>query len=807
MIGWAERPGIVGWLGRRAFTLNGIKRHAITATRVLRSGLFDGAWYLRQRPNLAGTYWPALVHYIFTGCHSDPSRDFCAQEYLYLNPDVARAGIPALLHYERYGRRAGRLVSLLETGKEIAFPEGTAAFTVDFGIQPPKKRRTAVFASYSGNGLIEPHVLYYLRGLKEVCDNIVFVTDNPLFKAEQNKLQGVVSCMLVARHGEYDFGSYRRGWEWAVQKGILEESDELVFCNDSCYGPFHPFTGVFDKMSRSKCDFWGLAMFATGNNNLEKASFHFQSFFLAFRHNVFNSDVFIDFMHNIRRLPEPARENVIAEYEFKLTPLLEQAGFKWESLTPYDFCLTHKSVPTNRPATTMLKYGMPLLKIKMYGESPHAESPAKALRVAKHLNPDLYCDLLPHYLDRMEAFKCRIKTRCLPAVDFTQHQLSFQNKLAIVGARIKNDEAIRVTFLVASSAMFPSRPLFEAMVQDPLFAPRIVVITELTLVNDTSQAERALKRLQAELPQAVILPAWTGDEVTPWYDISLDSDLVVYNSPYANSHFFYNPRFSYGRSFLPIHVNYGYYRSIYDRHVMAMDTYAYFWMAFFENEAVLEEYKRYSVLKGSNGVLTGYIKMDGLAEKQRRESSRKCILIAPHHSVDGGVNRVLGLSNFVRYAELFIELPERYPDIDFIFRPHPALFPVLSREKFWGEERVAEWCERMRSYSNVTWSDGGDYFQEFVDSDAIIQDCGSFLVEYLYTGKPCCYMLKSPRDIKSKFTPFGQECLEQCYLAYDASTIERFIDEVVIGGNDPLAGAREKFRHCILYTSDDADEG
>ena len=121
------------WIERRKPFVNGVSLLLAQGVRVLRSGVFDGRWYLRQHPNLAQSRLPGLFHYVWRMCVDDPSRDFCSQEYLHMNPDVARAGIPAILHYERYGRKAGRVVSLLETGREPKFPDGAESYSADFG--------------------------------------------------------------------------------------------------------------------------------------------------------------------------------------------------------------------------------------------------------------------------------------------------------------------------------------------------------------------------------------------------------------------------------------------------------------------------------------------------------------------------------------------------------------------------------------------------------------------------------------------------------------------------------------------------
>ncbi len=186
------------------------------------------------------------------------------------------------------------------------------------------------------------------------------------------------------------------------------------------------------------------------------------------------------------------------------------------------------------------------------------------------------------------------------------------------------------------------------------------------------------------------------------------------------------------------------------------------------------------------------------AEPWPRNGGRKRVLIAPHHSVEGGTNDTLALSNFQRYADYLLALLERHPELDFVFRPHPFLFTVLARPSKWGPEKVADWVARMKAHPNVRWSDEGDYFPAFASCDAIVQDCGSYLVEWFYTGKPCCYMLKDPADVAEKFAPLGRDCLSHCYLAYDEAAIEAFLRGVVEGGSDPKAAARDEFRKSVM---------
>ena len=363
---------------------------------------------------------------------------------------------------------------------------------------------------------------------------------------------------------------------------------------------------------------------------------------------------------------------------------------------------------------------------------------------------------------------------------------------------------LRVVFPVTNASIFPLRPLFDAMIRDESFDPSMLVIPDLRWRFDSPlpAMQKCFSDLAGSVPPERLSIA-EKDSKGKWIDALGGADIVGYSIPYMDS---YNPCFSPRRTikgdFLAISANYGYYRSIFDRSLLASDFYAYMWKAFFECEATLDEYRRYAINGGSNADLTGYIKMDALAAATRQPAStaprRKRILVALHHSVSDGMNKALELANFERFSDFFLSLPDRYPEIDFTFRPHPYLFKIMSNPFHWGAEKTDSYIAALKAKTNVTWSDAGDYFGDFASSDACIQDCGSYLVEYFYTKKPCCYMLKSEDDIDAKFAPLGRHCLENCYIAYDSDAIDDFIKSVVVGGHDPMKEKRCAFADSIM---------
>ena len=746
---------------------------------VRKSRFFDAEWYLKNNPDVAAAGMDPARHYVLYGVKSNrnPSPFFVNEEYYALHNDVRASKMNPLVHFEKYGRREGRPISLVEVSNPV-FPEGCIETERRFARAPRRHGRTAVVASYFGDGQISDALVYLLRGLREVVDNIVFVADCPILPDEIAKLDGVVAVAKFVRHGQYDFGSYRRGLAIARAEGFLDAgvADELVMMNDSNYGPVYSFADSFEKMSAVDCDFWGY----TGYNAF--GNVHISSYFYLFRRRIIDSAVLDDFLALVDGPIE--RDKVIIKFEFRLTRHLADAGFQWKTLVPMGF---RRGAPTKYPLSLCRQYEMPLLKVKAVNGDCY-ESVDATLDIVEKINPELRALIHPRSLVREHR-----------KITYAEHQASFPEKCAAIAAKVRSGGRVKAVFFVSSASMFPARPLFEAMLRDPLFDPFVCVIPDMRWRDGscTRDMEACEAELKSVLPTERLV-AVRPDEFGLWPDVLVDADVACYPSPYELSTFRYNPRYAVGRGFLPICVNYGYYRSVYDRHVMGGQSYAYMWKAFFECEETLSEYRSYSAVGGTNGDLVGYIKMDRLAAIVPKPHERKRVLVALHHSVEGGTNKMLALANFVRYADFFMKMPDRYPEIDFVFRPHPFLFKVLSYPKKWGPARVERYVSELRAKPNVIWSDGGDYFREFAESDACIQDCGSYLVEYFYTGKPCCYMLKDPADVDAKFAPLGKKCLENCYVAYASDAIDRFIRDVVVAGIDPKASARTEFAKSVM---------
>ena len=211
-------------------------------------------------------------------------------------------------------------------------------------------KRLAIFAGYDKNNIIDDYVLFYLKELNKFSD-IIYVADCEMQETELNKVKDYTIKAISEKHGEYDFGSYKRGYIYAKENNILENYDYLILCNDSVYGPFFSLEELFNKMKYYK--FCGLYK----SRDIKIAShYYIGSFFIIIEKEIFSSDIFSNFIISVKK--EEYKIKIIKNYEFGLSKLMIDSGVNIEGL----FSDTDIS---NRPYFEPLKLldeGFPFIK-------------------------------------------------------------------------------------------------------------------------------------------------------------------------------------------------------------------------------------------------------------------------------------------------------------------------------------------------------------------------------------------------------------------------------------------------------------
>lgn len=324
---------------------------------IKKSDFFDADWYLETYPDVKAANLDPALHFIRYGTNEgrDPSSRFSTIAYLSAYKDVATSGMNPLLHFIRYGLSENRdpKPNINVVKDSVINPEKPTQLNVF-----ERSNYVAIFAFFNEEGKVLPYVEYYLSALSQHA-TIIFVSDNYLPDEEINKVKPFIHAAICQRHGEYDFGSYKRGIQYARENGLLVNNQALILCNDSCIGPLHDISHTFDVMNKRKADFWGI----TSNAFMKP---HLQTYFLFFNRQVFDSPVFINFFNSIEK--KNTVKDVVISYEIPLTGLLSSNGFKWSSYitaTPFKPNPIQKKTegPEIRPLF-MLQNGSPFIKRK-----------------------------------------------------------------------------------------------------------------------------------------------------------------------------------------------------------------------------------------------------------------------------------------------------------------------------------------------------------------------------------------------------------------------------------------------------------
>lgn len=182
------------------------------------------------------------------------------------------------------------------------------------------QKRLFLFAGYNKNGIIDDALIYYIRALKKFGD-IILCMDSDTPNSELKKVQKYCVHTIGNRHGEYDFGSYKRAYIWATENLRLSNYDFMYLVNDSVYGPLCDMTSYFARMESLPCDAFGMAQ------KRHKTRAHIQSWFIGLRASVFRTEWFDDFMQSITKLV--SKTQITIEYEHGLSHMITNNGLKW----------------------------------------------------------------------------------------------------------------------------------------------------------------------------------------------------------------------------------------------------------------------------------------------------------------------------------------------------------------------------------------------------------------------------------------------------------------------------------------------
>lgn len=145
-----------------------------------------------------------------------------------------------------------------------------------------------------------------------------------------------------------------------------------------------------------------------------------------------------------------------------------------------------------------------------------------------------------------------------------------------------------------------------------------------------------------------------------------------------------------------------------------------------------------------------------------------------------------GGSSFVDFKDKIFELLEENENINLIFRPHPMTFQHFIDVGKLTKEEAKEYKDIYDKSDRMIYDDSPDYAKTFWESDILLTDVSTIIVEYFLTGKPIIYC-----DTGAKPNYLFAEMLNVFYVVNTWEEAKAKALEVA-ALNDPLKEKREK---------------
>lgn len=196
------------------------------------------------------------------------------------------------------------------------------------------KHRRAIYCFYDKHGIVDGYVPVFLDGLRDAVDGICVVV-NGFVTDEGLAVLSAYADEVIRRPNEgYDVSAYREGLVHTLSAQDISAVSSIVLCNNTLFGPFYPFSEMFEKMEGKELDFWGITAFAGdpgdpfGTIRYGYIPPHVQSFFMVFEKRFFEKDCFRAFWDD---LPEIHRyEEAIGYFEAVFTKDMADKGCRWD---------------------------------------------------------------------------------------------------------------------------------------------------------------------------------------------------------------------------------------------------------------------------------------------------------------------------------------------------------------------------------------------------------------------------------------------------------------------------------------------
>lgn len=361
---------------------------------------------------------------------------------------------------------------------------------------------------------------------------------------------------------------------------------------------------------------------------------------------------------------------------------------------------------------------------------------------------------------------------------------------------LREKDCISIVFQIGPFAKWKADSLLRLCISEPRFKPIIHLMESAP--NDAEENELNAKRVR-EYAHSLGVPCYSFHS----YDKlpqNCEADVIFIREPYDA--LVLSDAINAGLHKRPFcHIPYGFFAIGTPENMNNVsNNIALF--NFYENKASQQLAASLMDNGGSNVRITGHTMADSFLFSREKNAPvwkncgkpMKKIIWAPHWTINEGISWFAS-GNFLEIAEQMTALAEKYNnEIQFAFKPHPILYQALCNHPKWGKIKTDAYYRWWANMPNTQLEDGA-YTSLFMQSDACIHDCGSFIIEYLFADKPAMFLVRG--EGYHGYSDMAKEALKSYTKGYSSADIESFIVSV-LREEDPFQNERGLFRERFL---------
>ncbi len=181
--------------------------------------------------------------------------------------------------------------------------------------------------------------------------------------------------------------------------------------------------------------------------------------------------------------------------------------------------------------------------------------------------------------------------------------------------------------------------------------------------------------------------------------------------------------------------------------------------------------------KSHKFVALGYPRFDVMSKKISYKKNKFTVIWMPRWEFENKRGHDgQSTSHFLEYINNWLAYASTHEKMNFILRPHPLMFQTILKEKILTNVQLNELLEKINTASNVMIDNNKDYIHSILQSDVLIADLTSLIVEFFITGKPIIYC-----DSNKDFNKDAILIEKGLYYAENWIDVESWLEQISTG--------------------------